>query len=215
MGVSWQGWWGTGATLLNKVRRFPYHAKKDASPCSTGIVINGFWLYNETKVEKRKSDLNTEEIINKYRPIVSFRVKKSIGVQTPEWEDVVNEIMVNVIEKLKKGEFRGESSIGTFIYTITSRRIIDYIRQKSKVLKHAPEPNPYLSPQERIEDKERAEWIAKAIEKLKPKYKEVLYLYYYQELSREEVAKRLNITPRRVSERVNYAQKLLRKVMKS
>jgi len=166
-------------------------------------------------VEKRKSDLNTEEIVDKYRPIVSFRVKKSIGAHTPDWEDVVNEIMVNVLEKLKKGEFRGESSIGTFIYTITSRRIIDYIRQKSKVLKHAPESNPYLSPQDQIEDKERAEWIAKAIEKLKPKYKEVLYLYYYQELSREEVAKRLNITSRRVSERVNYAQKLLRKVMKS
>ncbi len=165
-------------------------------------------------MKKRKSDIDLDEIIIKYRPIVSFRVKKSIGAQMPEWEDVVNEIMVNVIEKLKKGEFRGESSIGTFIYTITSRRIIDFIRSKSKVLKHAPESNPYASPQESIENKERAEWIARAIEKLKPKYKEVLYLYYYQELSREEVAKRLNITPRRVSERVNYAQKLLRKILK-
>lgn len=165
-------------------------------------------------MKKRKSSLDLDAIVFKYRPIVSFRVKKSIGVQTPEWEDVVNEIMVNVIDKIKKGEFRGESSIGTFIYTITSRRIIDFIRNKSKVLKHAPEPNPYASPQDNIENKERAEWIARAIDKLKPKYKEVLYLYYYQEFSREEVAKRLNITPRRVSERVNYAQKLLRKILK-
>jgi RNA polymerase sigma-70 factor (ECF subfamily) len=165
-------------------------------------------------VQKRKKDIDLDAIVAKYRPVVSFRVKKSIGVQTPEWEDVVNEIMINVVEKLKKGEFRGDSSIGTFIYTITSRRIIDYIRKKSKVLKHAPEPNPYLSPQEHVENRERAQWIADSIEKLKPKYKEVLYLYYYQELSREEVAKKLNISPRRVSERVNYAQKLLRKVMK-
>jgi RNA polymerase sigma-70 factor (ECF subfamily) len=165
-------------------------------------------------VQIRKKDIDLDAIVAKYRPVVSFRVKKSIGVQTPEWEDVVNEIMINVVEKLKKGEFRGDSSIGTFIYTITSRRIIDYIRKKSKVLKHAPEPNPYLSPQEHVENRERAQWIADSIEKLKPKYKEVLYLYYYQELSREEVAKKLNISPRRVSERVNYAQKLLRKVMK-
>ncbi len=165
-------------------------------------------------MKKGKSHIDLDEIIAKYRPIVSFRVKKSIGVQTPEWEDVVNEIMVNVIEKLKKGEFRGESSIGTFIYTITSRRIIDFIRSKSKVLKHAPEANPYASPEENIENKERAEWIARAIEKLKPKYKEVLYLYYFKDLSREEVANRLKITPRRVSERVNYAQKLLRKILK-
>ena len=165
-------------------------------------------------MKKGIKDLDLDAIVAKYRPVVSFRVKKSIGVKTPDWEDVVNEIMINVVEKLKKGEFRGESSIGTFIYTITSRRIIDFIRKKSKVLKHAPEPNPYLSPQEHVENRERARWIADSIEKLKPKYKEILYLYYYQELSREEVAKKLNISPRRVSERVNYAQKLLRKVMK-
>ena len=165
-------------------------------------------------MEKRKIDGDIDAIVAKYRPVVSFRVKKSIGVQTPDWEDVVNEIMINVVEKLKKGEFRGDSSVGTFIYTITSRRIIDFIRKKSKVLKHAPEPNPYLSPHEHVENIERAEWIAESIKKLKPKYKEVLFLYYYQELSREEVAKKLKISPRRVSERVNYAQKLLRKVMK-
>jgi RNA polymerase sigma-70 factor (ECF subfamily) len=165
-------------------------------------------------VEKRNKDIDIDAIVEKYRPVVSFRVKKSIGVQTPDWEDVVNEIMINVVEKLKKGEFRGDSSVGTFIYTITSRRIIDFIRKKSKVLKHAPEPNPYLSPHEHVENIERAQWIADSIKKLKPKYKEVLFLYYYQELSREEVAKKLNISPRRVSERVNYAQKLLRKVMK-
>lgn len=165
-------------------------------------------------MKKRNKDLDLDAIVAKYRPVVSFRVKKSIGVKTPDWEDVVNEIMINVVEKLKKDEFRGDSSIGTFIYTITSRRIIDFIRKKSKVLKHAPEPNPYLSPQEHVENRERAQWIAGSIEKLKPKYKEVLYLYYYQELSREEVAKKLNISSRRVSERVNYAQKLLRKVMK-
>ena len=165
-------------------------------------------------MKKGNKDLDLDAIVAKYRPVVSFRVKKSIGVKTPDWEDVVNEIMINVVEKLKKGEFRGESSIGTFIYTITSRRIIDFIRKKSKVLKHAPEPNPYVSPHEHVENRERAQWIANSIEKLKPKYKEILYLYYYQELSREEVAKKLNISPRRVSERVNYAQKLLRKVMK-
>jgi RNA polymerase sigma-70 factor (ECF subfamily) len=56
--------------------------------------------------------------------------------------------------------------------------------------------------------------MAESIEKLKPKYKEILYLYYYKELSRAEVADKLGISPRRVSERVNYAQKLLKRVMK-
>lgn len=165
--------------------------------------------------ETKPVDLDLDEIIAKYRPIVSFRVRRSIGSQTPDWEDIVNEIMVNAIEKIRSGGFRGDSSVGTFIYTITSRRIIDYIRQKSKILKFAPEPDPFPMPHEHVEDRERERRLAEMLEKLKPKYKEILYLYYYKELTREEVARRLGISPRRVSERVNYAQKLLRKMVKS
>jgi len=160
------------------------------------------------------AELNLDEIVQKYRPVVSFKVKKSLGTRTPDWEDVVNEVITQVIEKVKKGEFRGESSIGTFIYTITSRRIIDYIRQKTKVLKGIPEPSILPDPCDDTESRERARILGEAIKRLKPKFKEVLDLYYYQELSREEVAQRLGISPRRVSERLNYAQKLLRKMIK-
>ncbi len=171
--------------------------------------------YNIPTVKQADGHLriDIEAIISKYKPIVSFRVKKSLGAQTPDWEDVVNEIMVNVIEKLESGNFRGDSTIGTFIYTITSRRIIDFIRKKSKVLKYAPEVSSPPLPCENIENKERAEHLAQCLKKLKPKYKEVLYLYYYKEFSREEAAQELGITPQKVSERVNYAQKLLKKML--
>jgi len=162
----------------------------------------------------KEKKLDLEQIYVKYRSIVCFRVKKSLGVYNPDCDDIANEIITNVIDKLKKGEFRGESSIGTIIYTITSRRIIDYIRKKSKVLKHVPEPASYPDPPEQVENKERAETIAGAIKRLNPKYREVLYLYYYKELSREEVAQKLGISPRRVSERVNYSQKLLKKMIR-
>lgn len=161
-----------------------------------------------------KEKLDLDEIIVKYRPILSFRIRKYLGHQNPDWEDVVNEIITNVIEKIKKGEFRGESSIGTFIYTISSRRIVDYIRQKSKTLKHFPEPKTFPAPEQEFENKERAEKLAEAIKKLKPKYRKVLYLYYYKGLSRNEVAEKLGISTRRVSERVDYAQKILRKLIK-
>lgn len=160
------------------------------------------------------TDIELDEIIAKYRPIITFKVKKSIGGQTPDWEDVANEIITNVIDKVKSGEFRGESSIGTYIFTITKRRIIDHIRGKNKILKHAPETAPFPQPHIYFENKEKAETLANAIESLKPKYKEVLYLYYYKDLSREEIAQKLGIPPNRVSERVNYAQKILKKILK-
>ena len=154
-----------------------------------------------------------EEIIVQFTPVISFRVKKSIGPRNPEWEDIVNEIIYNLVEKVTSGGFRGESSIGTFIYTITQRRIIDYIRKKSKTLPYIPESNPFPQPHTQMENKQRAERLGRAIENLKKKYRDVLYLYYYKELNRNEVADILGITPSRVSERTNYAVKLLRNIL--
>ena len=161
----------------------------------------------------KKCQANEEDVL-KYRSVISFRVKKALGGSNPDWEDVVNEILTQAIEKVRSGEFRGDSSIGTFLYVITSRRIIDYIRQKTRVLKHAPEPHPLPDPHEAVEAQERARHVASVVSGLKPKFRDVLYLYYYKDLSRDEVARELDITPRRVSERVNYAIKLIRKAIK-
>jgi len=165
-------------------------------------------------VKKTFSQSELKEIVKKYRPIVSFRVRKALGTYSPDWEDVVNEIMVNTLEKIQAGKFRGDSSIGTFIYTITSRRIVDFIRGKKKVLQYAPEPSPFPAPYKNIESKERSKFVAKYLENLKPKYREIIYLYYYKELTRQEIAEKLGIAPCRVSERANYARRILKKIIK-
>ena len=157
---------------------------------------------------------NYDVVIAQYRPVVSFRVRRALGGDIPDWEDVVNEILTQVLEKVRKGEFRGESSLGTFIYTVTSRRIVDFIRQKTKILKSGPEPSVPPDPHESLEASERADQLVRHIRMLKPKYREVLFLFYFQELPREEVARKLGITPAKVSERLHYAQKLLKKKIK-
>ncbi len=165
-------------------------------------------------MESEKKDLPLDEAILQYRTVISFRVRRALGSSTPDWEDVVDEILMQAIEKVKSGSFRGDSSVGTFLYTITSRRIIDHIRQKTKILRHAPEPAPFPDPHVEAEGRERARLISEAVDRLKPKFRDVLYLYYYKELSRDEVARELGISPRRVSERVNYAIKLVKKSVK-
>jgi RNA polymerase sigma-70 factor (ECF subfamily) len=159
------------------------------------------------------AQIDLDELVLRYRPVVGFKVKKALGGGNPDCEDLVNEVLLQAIEKIKSGEFRGESSIGTFIYTITCRRIVDYIRHKTKVLKEAPEVRALPDPHDQVERDEQAELLAEAIKRLKPRFRDVLYLYYYKDLPREEVAQRLGITAAKVSERVNYAQKLLKKML--
>ncbi len=56
--------------------------------------------------------------------------------------------------------------------------------------------------------------MTRVINELKEKYKKVIFLRYYQGLSILEIADKLEIESRRVSERINYANKLIRKQCK-
>jgi DNA-directed RNA polymerase specialized sigma24 family protein len=77
---------------------------------------------------RHKNDLDLEAVVARFRPIISFKIRHALGWRNQDWEDVTNEVLTQVVAKIRSNEFRGESKIGTFIYTITCRRIIDYIR---------------------------------------------------------------------------------------
>src|SRR4030042_7202767 len=145
----------SGLTSLNPSPSHPAHPLSGGGFLSNTTLVKGLdTLYNEP-VENLRPEIDLNEVVVKYRPVVSFKVKKSLGAQTPDWEDVVNEVIMQVIEKVKKGEFRGDSSIGTYIYTITSRRIVDHIRMKTKILRSVPEPAPLPDPCDDAESRER------------------------------------------------------------
>jgi len=158
-------------------------------------------------------DPDFDLLVARFRPVVGYKVRRALGAWNPEWEDVTNEVLAQALAKIRAGEFRGESAIGTFIYRIACRRIADYFRDKSKVLRHAPEPSSLPGPEERVDREERAARLAAAVRRLKPKYRDVVFLYDYQGLSREETARKLGLTPAQVSERANYARRLLRRML--
>jgi RNA polymerase sigma factor (sigma-70 family) len=157
--------------------------------------------------------VDLDRMAAEFRPKIVFKVRRALGASNPDWEDVVNEVLVQAVDKIRAGEFRGDSSVGTYLYTITVRRIADYIRRKSRILRHAPEPAIPDDPGRDAERDQQLLRLADAVASLAPKYKNVLELYYFRELSREETARRLGISPAQVSERTHYAQRLLRRRM--
>ncbi len=162
---------------------------------------------------QNRADIDLDQMAEEFRPKVGFKVRRSLGMNNSDWEDLVNEILAQAVDKIRSGEFRGDSAVGTFIYTITVRRIADYIRQKTRVLRHIPEPGAPADPAVETEYQQQLARLADAVASLPAKYKSVLELYYFRELSREETAGRLGITPAKVSERTHYAQKLLRRML--
>jgi hypothetical protein len=61
----------------------------------------------------KPSEIDLDQLVVQFRPVVGFKVKKSLGGGNPDWEDVTNEILMQVIEKVRTGEFRGQSGSST------------------------------------------------------------------------------------------------------
>jgi RNA polymerase sigma-70 factor (ECF subfamily) len=151
-----------------------------------------------------------------FRRVVGFKVRRSLGWWNPDWEDLTNDILALAVAKIQAGEFRGESSLGTFIYSLTRNLVADYFRDKSRVFLQALDPpSPLPGPEERTQKEEEILRLEAAVRKLKPKYREVVYHYLLKGLSREETARALGLTVAQVSDRANYALKLLRRSLGS
>jgi len=170
---------------------------------------------NTPKTEGHAHPLDIEEIILKFWPQIRYRVIKSLGYYNPEWEDTASEILLSVVEAIKFERFREESSIGTFIYAITSNKIVDAIRKKGKAMPTVEEPEKFLDPHDHIEKKELSIYIAELIKTLKPKHADMLYLYYYIDLSQIQIAKIYGLSSRRVHTILNDAKSSLKKLIES
>jgi RNA polymerase sigma-70 factor (ECF subfamily) len=165
---------------------------------------------------KTSADMNSidlEELVLKFWPQINYRVRNSLGFTNPDWEDIASDVLIDVIEAIKKDKFRGDSSLGTFIYVITSRRIVDYIRKKGKLPKSVAVEDQIPDPYESMDKKEKSIFLAESIKKLKPRDADILYLYYYLGLSQLEIAGIFGISKRWVNTLIKNSTKSLKKIL--
>jgi len=170
-------------------------------------------MSEQMKTSEETKSVDLEELILRFWPQINYRVRNSLGFANPDWEDIASDVLIDIIEAIKKGKFRGESSIGTFIYVITSRRIIDYIRKKGKLPKSVAVEDQIPDPYESMESKEKSIFLAESIKKLKPRNADILYLYYYLGLSQVEIARIFGISKRWVNTLIKNSTKSLKKIL--
>ena len=124
-------------------------------------------------------------------------------------EDAVQETFLKAYRALP--QFRGECSEKTWLMRIAVNVCRDMAR--SAWFRHndrriTPEELQLPAQQSLYDDQE--EDLAQAIMKLPRKYKDALLLYYYQDMTQEEVALALNASPSSISKRLKYAREKLR-----
>lgn len=165
-----------------------------------------------------KGDKKSEEILlNKYNDRISFIVHSKLNNREIT-SDIIQEIKMGIILSIRKGNFLEDGiqniTLGAYIYGITNNKINDYYKKLYKDEKLKSDFKDDINIQHTdnsLDRKELRNYLKKSLKQLKHKYREVIYLKYFEELSIDEISQKIDVPQRRVSERLNYAIKLLRK----
>ena len=159
------------------------------------------------------------ELLSLYGSRISRKVMYAVGVGNDDWKDVVNDVILAVLVNLKEGKFdpgRGVP-LGSYIYGIVNNKIRDYFKLMKKQRQYQAldqSANFGVAEEFELEKKDLQIFMKKMLKELKHKYQQVLFLKYYKEMSIAEISEEIGLPPRRVSERLNYAVKLLQKEVK-
>ena len=121
-----------------------------------------------------------------------------------ESEDIVQEVFISCYQHL--AEFRNEAEYRTWLIRITINKCKDYRRRWNiKNLVYKP-INQLTKKEESAETillkRQYSTNLIEQISKLSSKYKEVLILYYYQEMTMQEISEILNISINTVKSRL-------------
>jgi RNA polymerase sigma-70 factor (ECF subfamily) len=114
-------------------------------------------------------------------------------------EDVRTETFLRVLQAIRQDRLRSPEALASFVLGIANNVIREFVRQRTRTepltadtIESAADPNsPFLDPiaQRTIEQVTR---------RLKPREQAFLTMYFYEELSKEEIASRLGIDEDRV-----------------
>lgn len=163
------------------------------------------------------------ELFHRYGSQIKYmaRIRLRTNIPPHDLEDIIAEIQQAVLVSLRKGSYDPEKgkTLGAYIAGIAYKIVCQYFRKQEKeeaMQLGLPEGLPQNS-QNSLDDMitgERSRKLRKILGRLHPKYEEVLVLRFYDQLGIAEIAARLNMEPRRVSERLNYAFKKLAELCK-
>ncbi len=169
-------------------------------------------LVEQVQAGKDKAE---DEVVKYIMPTVFLNVARRLSSNKSDITPLVNTILMSVIENIRRGQFVDGSKLRNYAGGVTNNQINLYFRKRKqqivKTLGELPEVSVEPAYAENLDRKERIAVLRAAMMNLADKYQQVLFLRYFEERTISEVSKIIKLPPRRVSERINYSLKLLKK----
>ncbi|WP_409275977.1 sigma-70 family RNA polymerase sigma factor [Neobacillus sp. SCS-31] len=158
--------------------------------------------------DTNKFDELVKEYVNDIRKIVYTYVKNHHTM-----EDITQEVFLSAFNNF--ASFRGESSIKTWLVKIAINKSKDYLKswhyRAIQITNWIKEESGNSNTEKTIIDNDRDKELARIIMELPIKYREVIILYYYEELDSIEISNILNLKINTVKTRLIRGRDLVKR----
>ena len=164
---------------------------------------------------------NYDKIVDLYKNRV-FGMAYKFTSDYDESQDLAQEIFLKIYRQIKN--FRGESKLSTWIYRISVNTCLDWKKKKEKMksinfsnmvnVENRDQiidiKDESMSPDRVVLQDEDQKQIHKMIYELSDKYKTVLIMYHFNDMTYQDIAKVLDIPERTVETRLYRARRMLK-----
>jgi RNA polymerase sigma factor (sigma-70 family) len=110
-------------------------------------------------------------------------------------DDVLQESLIVLWERVRSGQFDQTAKLSTFLYATARNIWLTRLRQKGREIHREIDPENYsddsLSPLEELVATEQVSMIQEALGNIGEQCRKLLLLFYWEELTMEEIADRL------------------------
>ncbi|WP_242132728.1 RNA polymerase sigma factor [Aestuariivivens marinum] len=157
-------------------------------------------------------------LVDRYKDLV-FTLTLRMLKNREEAEEVAQDTFIKVYKSLNR--FKGDSKFSTWIYKIAYNAGLDRLKKNKKRINNiaineftAHEVKTIDNALDKLENEEREQAIKKCLDMLPSDDAFLLTLYYYEELTLEEISKTIGLTPNNVKVKLFRSRKKIATILK-
>jgi RNA polymerase sigma factor (sigma-70 family) len=193
----------------------------------TNLSVKAVYDYNLIKSALEKNDQKAyAELMDRYRDSVYFMLLKMVN-NRDDADDLTIEAFGKAFKRLH--QYTPTYAFSTWLFKIASNNCIDFIRRKKMVVfsidkKYENDEGGELNmdikaegmnPEENMVKKQKVQHMHEIVDKLKPRYRTLVELRYFEELSYEEIAEKLDLPLGTVKAQLFRAREFLATILKN
>lgn len=186
-------------------------------------------LYDYKLVKRALEDVDQKayaELMGRYRDSVYYMLLKMVN-NKDDAEDLTVEAFGKAFKRLS--QYTPNFAFSTWLFRIATNNCIDFIRRKRKNTFSIDQPmeddeggemvmdlkSDTLDPEQHIMKKQKIMMLRELVDKMKPRYRTLIEMRYFQELSYEEIADQLELPLGTVKAQLFRAREFLYNVLKN